>query len=232
LPFITTSIAFTVVYILVPNCFVLRKHAVVGGIIAAILFELAKFCFGIYVKTIPGYQTIYGALAVIPIFLIWIYTSWVVLLLGAHITFCLSAFRWATAKFERGERAWTIEEVYQIIQMLWEAQRQGKSLSFPEMRSQGIITPQHQINEIIGYLQAADWVHATGSGNWILSRDMDEVTMLDLHHIIPRTLPEYKKPDDTEAATQTRLENILQSYHESLEKNLAVPMREILQQQK
>jgi membrane protein len=232
LPFITTSIAFTVIYIIVPNCFILRKHAIVGGIAAAILFELAKYGFGIYVKTIPGYQTIYGALAVIPIFLIWIYVSWVVLLLGAHITFCLSAFRWVTAKFDRGEHPWSFEEVYRIIQMLWQAQKQGKSLSFPQMRKQGVKTPQHQINEIIGYLQAADWVHATGSGNWILSRDMDEVTMLDLHRIIPRPLPINARPKESENATQGRLESILQSYQESMEQNLAVPMSELLQQQK
>src|SRR5690606_1670964 len=72
LPFMTTSIAFTIIYILIPNCVVLRRHALVGGIAAAILFELAKYGFGIYVRTMPGYQTIYGALAVIPIFLIWI----------------------------------------------------------------------------------------------------------------------------------------------------------------
>jgi membrane protein len=230
LPFLTTSIAFTVVYIIVPNCYVLRWHAVAGGIIAAILFELAKSGFGIYVKTIPSYQTIYGALAVIPIFLIWIYTSWVVLLLGAHITFCLSAFRLIAEKHERRDHDWSFEEVYQIVHMLWLAQKEGKSLSFPQMRKRGLTTPQHQINDIIGYLQAADWVHATGSGNWLLSRDMDEVTMLDLHRIIPRPLPVELHHDDAKA--EEILETTLQRYQQSLEENLAVPMSELLRQHK
>ena len=101
LPFLTTSAAFTIFYVLIPNCFVLRRHALIGGVIAAILFELAKYGFGFYGKAMPGFQTIYGALAIIPIFLIWIYVSWVILLLGAHITFCLSSFRFASERSGR-----------------------------------------------------------------------------------------------------------------------------------
>ena len=60
--------------------------------ICAILFELAKYGFGIYVKEMSGYENIYGALAILPLFLVWIYISWVIILFGAHITFCLSSF--------------------------------------------------------------------------------------------------------------------------------------------
>jgi len=230
LPFITTAIAFTVIYILVPNCYVFRRHAVIGGVAAAVLFELAKTAFGFYVRTIPGYQTIYGALAIIPIFLVWIYTSWVVLLLGAHITFCVSAFRLISEKTDRRDNEWSFEEVYEIIHLLWLAQKQGKSLSFPEIRKQGLDTPQHQINDIIGYLEAADWVHATGSGNWVLSRDMDEVSVLDLHRIIPRPLPAAGHDADS-GVEDTGLMKVLQQHQQSLEQNLAVQMSELLQEQ-
>ena len=91
LPFLTTSIAFTLLYILVPNCYVSKRHALVGGIICAILFEFAKYGFGIYVRTMPSYENIYGAISIIPLFLIWIYVSWVIVLFGAHISFCLSS---------------------------------------------------------------------------------------------------------------------------------------------
>ena len=92
LPFITTSITFILLYVLVPNCFVFKRYALIAGIICAMLFELAKYGFGIYIKQMPSYESIYGALAVIPLFLIWIYISWVIILFGAHITFCLSSF--------------------------------------------------------------------------------------------------------------------------------------------
>ena len=92
LPFLMTSIAFILLYILVPNCYVYKKYAVSAGVICAILFELAKYGFGIYVKEMSGYENIYGALAILPLFLVWIYISWVIILFGAHITYCLSLF--------------------------------------------------------------------------------------------------------------------------------------------
>lgn len=97
LPFLMTSIAFILLYILVPNCYVYKKYAVSAGVICAILFELAKYGFGIYVKEMSGYENIYGALAILPLFLVWIYISWVIILFGAHITFCLSSFYLDTA---------------------------------------------------------------------------------------------------------------------------------------
>ena len=70
----------------------IKKYAAIAGIICAILFELAKYSFGIYIKEMPSYENIYGALAIVPLFLIWIYISWVIILFGAHITYCLSSF--------------------------------------------------------------------------------------------------------------------------------------------
>jgi len=92
LPFLMTSITFILLYILVPNCYVSNRHAATAGIICAILFELAKYAFGIYIKEMSDLENIYGALAIIPLFFIWIYISWVIILFGAHLTFCLSLF--------------------------------------------------------------------------------------------------------------------------------------------
>jgi len=227
-PFLTTTAAFTLMYILIPNCFVLRRHALMGGIVAAILFELAKYGFGLYVRTVPTHQTIYGALAVIPMFLIWIYTSWVILLLGAHITFCLSTFRLATEKGGRREGDWRFEDVFRIIAMLWEGQKQGRAVGFRDLQTRGVRIPQHQLNEIMEYLESAHWVQKNSSGDWLLSRDLDDVTILDLHHIIPRQLPVQIR----EAASDQRLaalHTLLHDYVASLEQTLAVPLSHVLE---
>ena len=69
------------------------KSALIGGAIAAILFECAKILFLVYIRYFPGYDLIYGAFAVLPLSCLWIYISWIILLIGAVITFNLIEYK-------------------------------------------------------------------------------------------------------------------------------------------
>ena len=93
LAFAFTCLALTLVYLVVPYRDVALRHAAVGGLVAGVLFELAKRGFGLYVAKFPTYTLIYGAFAIIPLFLLWLYVSWVVVLFGATLTASLPAWR-------------------------------------------------------------------------------------------------------------------------------------------
>lgn len=84
-PYLSTFIAFTLLYSTVPNCKVPLRASLVGGLVATFLFQLAKYGFAVYVTQLAIYELLYGALAVIPVFLIWIYISWFIILLGAVV---------------------------------------------------------------------------------------------------------------------------------------------------
>jgi membrane protein len=91
-----TTGAFTLLYVMVPNRFVDWRDAVWGGLFAAVAFEIAKRLFASFITQFPTYKVIYGALAAVPIFLMWIYLSWLIALFGAVIAAALPV-----VKFER-----------------------------------------------------------------------------------------------------------------------------------
>lgn len=86
LPLLINTAMFSVLYVVVPNCHVRWRDGFFGGFIAALLFEIAKKVFAIYILKFPSYELIYGTLATVPIFLLWIYVSWLIILFGALVT--------------------------------------------------------------------------------------------------------------------------------------------------
>ncbi|MCP4897094.1 MAG: YihY family inner membrane protein [bacterium] len=87
LPVLLTFVAFTVMFVLIPNTKVKLKSAAIGAIVASILWELAKGGFASSIGQSVRYSTIYGSLAAVPIFLIWLYITWLIVLLGLEIAF-------------------------------------------------------------------------------------------------------------------------------------------------
>jgi membrane protein len=80
----------TLIYALVPVHRVPWRAALAGGMLAALAFDIAKSGFAFYIKNVPTYQIVYGAIAALPLFLIWVYLSWMIVLVGAAISATLA----------------------------------------------------------------------------------------------------------------------------------------------
>ena len=92
LPYLASFLSFLLIYLLVPNTRVHFRSALSGALMASILFELSKYAFALYFTHFPVYQAIYGVLAIIPLLFIWVFVSWVVILVGAQVAASLDEF--------------------------------------------------------------------------------------------------------------------------------------------
>jgi membrane protein len=85
IPLLFEISAFALLYGVAPNVTTRPYHALAGALLAAFLFEIAKRGFALYIKTFASYELLYGALAALPVFMLWVYVSWLVILLGAAL---------------------------------------------------------------------------------------------------------------------------------------------------
>jgi membrane protein len=132
LPLLLQWVAFTLLYITIPNAPVRLRHALTGGLVAAVLFEALKTGFAVYIDNADNFRVIYGALAAIPIFLMWLYSSWTVILIGAEVTAVVPEWREALARSRSGTMAGTaaarLETALALLSALWKAAGKGESI--------------------------------------------------------------------------------------------------------
>ncbi|MDP1615287.1 MAG: YihY family inner membrane protein [Methylococcales bacterium] len=93
MPLIFSLLGFTLLYVIVPNAPVKFSEGLMGGLCATILFELAKHVFAFYISRYNSYTLLYGSLAVIPVFFIWVYWVWLITLLGAEVSYAFGKKR-------------------------------------------------------------------------------------------------------------------------------------------
>ena len=121
-----TTGAFTLLYVAVPNRIVDWRDAAAGGLLAAVAFEIAKRLFVVFIAKFPTYTVIYGALAALPIFLLWIYVSWLIALIGAVLAAALPV-----VKYERwwhvGTPGSAFIDAMAILEVLHDARAEGGS---------------------------------------------------------------------------------------------------------
>jgi membrane protein len=91
LPALFTGVALTLLYTVMPNARVRLRASLPAGIVAGFLWELSKFGYRWYMHRASHYGTLYGSLAAFPLFLLWIYVSWLVVLFGAQLAFARDA---------------------------------------------------------------------------------------------------------------------------------------------
>jgi len=178
-PYFLTTAAFTLLFVAVPNCKVPLKHAIIGGLITAFAFELAKQIFAGVVSN-TSYQHIYGTFATIPLFLLWIYLSWLLILAGAELVHALSGFH----NYHEDEYS-DITLALCVLERLWSLHQKGLMLAEPEILQKPWLFDRHSISAdrwtvLRDQLLEGDLLRIGQSGEYILGRDLNHFSLWDL----------------------------------------------------
>jgi len=184
LPFMMEWSAFMVLFMLVPNRRVPWRHAALAALLTSVLFELAKIGFTVFVKSFSTYQFIFGALASLPLFLIWIYLAWLILLYGAEFCHALDSM----SAEDKGVAFHPFIELCLLLESLLRKQRQGKPLSEFELSSETALTADRAIMWL-QRLKDIGWVMRSEDKAYGLLQPADKITPLSLLDIANCSLP-------------------------------------------
>jgi membrane protein len=179
-PILLTGLAFAFVYVTLPNRRVLVRDALSGGFLAALAFEGMKHGFAFYITNFPTHKMVYGAFASVPIFLLWIYLSWLVVLGGAVATAVMPEWRERAAQAEPVPGLQFLDAL-QILRVLWEAHHTGAKVTGQQLHAT-VKLPIDRIEVMLEVMSAARWVGKAGRG-WALIRDATEISMADVYHL-------------------------------------------------
>jgi membrane protein len=180
LPVLFTTLAFALLFRLVPNRYVPRSHALIGALVAAVLFETMNRIFGYYVSHFNTYKLVYGAFASVPIFLMWIYLSWLTILLGAVIAASLS--HWRTPATQQASATTQLLDALRVLKIMVDNFQQGKVSTFPEM-SKSLRIGYDKLERILEKLASADIVRKAEGQGWLLMRDAKNIRASELLHL-------------------------------------------------
>lgn len=178
-PVVLTAAAFTLLYMIVPNRPVRIVHAAIGGVAAAVLFEAMKRAFALYIAEFPTYALVYGAFAAVPIFLVWVYLSWLVTLLGAVIAALLPDYAMRRATHSARDPAATFRAALNILRVLVRAQRDARTLDTRRVLDQAGVSAE--LGEpVLDRLASGGWAARVVGQRWALTCDPDVVRLADI----------------------------------------------------
>lgn len=223
MPFLLSVIAFALLYIAVPNCKVPFRYGFIGAITAGVLFEIAKYLFAFYVTHFPTYEFLYGALAAIPIFLMWVYVCWLITLVGAVVSNTLFTYH-----SNQGKQLDAFTQAVRWLGYFWRAQQAGNALTLEDIlrRERDIqysLPPEEQLHTLI----KAKLVHPTHTGSYVLCRDFATFTLADLQQILPWPLPKIDQVKRLESTDLAIFSHIVYSCEQELLARLNIPLMKL-----
>ena len=226
--FAVTIAGFIGMYWFIPKAKVPLKNAAIAGVFVAVTFELLKYSFGIIMSNFTSYEAIYGAFAALPIFLLWIYLSWNLILLGVEISYTLTIF--ATKEVYPRH---PLLSLLDMLNLIYDRYQDGNSTSEEELRS---VLGRKELPKwftYLNYLLDSNLITITENSEYVLKRDLDNITLWDFYRTLPYPLPIKDELDDVKANMDTPWLSLLierfQDTEQHARNELDIPLSDIFE---
>jgi membrane protein len=180
LPMLFTALSFAILFRTMPNRYVPIPHALIGSVVASILFETMNRVFGFYVSHFPTYDLVYGTFASVPIFLMWIYLSWLTILLGAVVTASLP--HWRTQELPYRPAGVQMLDALRVLKLMSRGMQEGRVLTIPAL-SEELHLGFYTLEQLMKHLVTAKLVCKAEGQGWLLVRDVAHIHARDLFHL-------------------------------------------------
>ncbi|RPI47824.1 MAG: YihY family inner membrane protein [Betaproteobacteria bacterium] len=177
-PVVLNGAAFALIYLTIPNRRVRVNDALAGGAAAAVVFEAMKRGFALYVELFPTYSLIYGTFATIPVFLLWIYLSWLVVLFGAVVVAILPRWRLGIGRDDTRSDAGLFRAL-RLIELLHAARQRAETPSVPALAMlSGLL--EETVESALEAMERAGWVRRVEPAGWVLARDLATLRLAEV----------------------------------------------------
>jgi membrane protein len=180
--FLLALAGLNLLYRVLPNCPVPPRHALAAAAAATLALGLMKALFGWYIKKFATFKLIYGAFASFPIFLLWIYLVWTIVLAGAVISATLSYWH-GEAWRRRPHAGQRVQDAVRILFRLDAARREGQTPTLDRLR-RALSLGQDELHELLQLLSDRGWAQPTRSDGWVLATALERITLRDLYHLL------------------------------------------------
>ncbi len=181
IPVVLATLAFAFLFRVVPNRFVPLRHAFVGGVVSALAFEAMSRAFALYIAHFPTYKLVYGAFASFPIFLLWVYLSWITVLLGAVLTASMSHWR-----SKSGTHALSPEvNLYYalcVLKIMSESLRNGETQTLT-MLSRKLLLGYDSLEALLEKMASINLVQRVIGHSWAMIRAPEHVQAVELYRL-------------------------------------------------
>lgn len=175
LPILMSGLAFSLAYVAIPNTRVPIRHGLLGGLVAAILFDLARRGMTLFVSMFPTYHLVYGAFAAVPIFLIWVLVSWNIMLLGAEIVQAMTSF-----KVDKKRSTSSLGNLLAVLETLYRLQGKGEVIDEVVLLQKMPWVSNREWEAYTDTLINVQLIHRNGEGEIALTRDLHKYSLAQL----------------------------------------------------